>query len=113
MTEEQVWTEIGRRIRLIRQWRGMNQETLAARMRLTRVSVTNAETGRQKFPVWNLIKLSEIFDVPPHIWLLMPDDWAAWCRVNQVTIKQVRVIDRTFTREYKRRRRIVEVVEVS
>lgn len=111
MREDQVWAEIGRRIRIMRKWRDMNQGTLAARMRLTRTSVVNAESGRQKLPVWNLLKLSEILDVPPHIWLLTPDDWAAWCRVNKVTIKQAEY--QLVTRTYQRREKVITTVEAT
>ncbi len=111
MREHEVWAEIGRRIRIMRKWRGMNQETLAARMRLTRTSIVNTEQGRQKMPVWNLLKLSAIFDVPPHIWLLLPDDWAAWCRVNKVTFKQTEY--RTIDRLIQRREKVITTVEAT
>lgn len=104
MTEEQVWIEIGRRIRLLRKWRGMNQQTLAARMRLTRTSIVNAEAARQKLPVWNLLKLSAIFDVPPHVWLFSLDDWQAWCRVERVTIERTEY--QLVTRTYQRREKV-------
>lgn len=110
MNEQQVWNEIGRRIRLIRIWRGMNQKTLGARMRLTRTSIVNAEAGRQKLPVWNLLKLSEIFDVPPHIWLLMPDDWLAWCRVENVTIERVEYQLVTRTYQLREKVKVIEAV---
>ncbi len=84
MNEDQVYIEIGKRIRIVRKWRGLNQQQVAERMRMTRVTVTNAEAGRQKLPVWNLLKLSEIFDVPSHVWLLTPDDWQQWCRDTNV-----------------------------
>lgn len=111
MTELQIWTEIGRRIRLIRKWRGMNQVMLANRMRLTRTSIVNTEAGRQKMPVWNLIKLSAIFDVPPHIWLLMLDDWQVWCKGAGVTSKRVEyeLVPRTF----KRLEKVVEEMDAA
>lgn len=106
MTEDQVWTEIGRRIRLVRKWRDLRQQDIADRVRLVRASIVNAEAGRQKLPVWNLLKLSEAFDVPPHVWLLTPDDWAAWCKGAGVTSKRVEyeLVPRTF-------RRVEKVVE--
>jgi DNA-binding XRE family transcriptional regulator len=110
MNEQAVWDEIGRRIRLIRKWRGMNQETLARRMRLTRTSIVNAEAGRQKLPVWNLLKLSEIFDVSPHVWLLTVDDWFAWCRVERVTLERMEY--QLVTRTYQRREKIKVIEEV-
>jgi transcriptional regulator with XRE-family HTH domain len=38
----------GSRVRLIREFMGMTQNELAKRVGLTRVSVTNIETGRQR-----------------------------------------------------------------
>lgn len=113
MNEEQVYAELGRRISVIRKWRGLSQETLARRMGMVRASITNTEAGRQKLPIWNLLQVSEILEVPPHIWLLMPDEWAAWCRSNNVTIKRVTVQDKPFTRTYKRVERIAEQVEAA
>lgn len=89
MTEEQIYAEIGRRISLLRRWRGINQATLAQRMRMTRVSITNAEAGRQKMPVWNLLQVAEILNVPPHVWLLDMDEWRKWCALAGVTEKRI------------------------
>lgn len=86
MNEEQVYAELGRRIYVIRKWRGLSQETVARRMGMVRASITNTEAGRQKLPIWNLLQVSEILEVPPHIWLLMPDEWAAWCKQMGVVV---------------------------
>lgn len=101
MTEEQVYTEIGRRMRILRRWRKLKQQEVADRMRLTRVSVTNAETGRQKMPVWNLLQLSRIYAVPPHVWLLTPEEWQAWCKAAGVSA--TRRVLKTVQRVSKRR----------
>lgn len=111
MSESEVWAEIGRRVRLIRKWRGLTQEDVANRVRLVRASIVNAEAGRQKLPVWNLLRMSVVFEVPPHIWLLMPDDWVAWCKGAGVTAKRVEyeLVPRTF----KRLEKVVEEVEAA
>lgn len=45
---EPVYQAIGARIRMIREAVGIDQATLAKRVRLTRTSLTNIEAGRQR-----------------------------------------------------------------
>lgn len=108
MTEDQVYLEIGSRMRTLRRWRKLNQQQVADRMRLTRTSIVNAEAGRQRMPLWNLLQLSEILDVPTHVWLLAPKDWRAWCKASNVTTR--RKVLRTVEQVKTRRMWVEEVV---
>lgn len=74
-------------MKILRLWRGFTQQDVADRIKLTRLSVTNAEAGRQRMPLWNLLKLSVLYGVPAHIWLLAPEEWAEWCKKANVTCR--------------------------
>jgi transcriptional regulator with XRE-family HTH domain len=60
----EVYKLIGQRIRAAREKRGLSQEKLAARVDLTRTSITNIEKGRQKLLVHTLFLFSEALAVP-------------------------------------------------
>ena len=60
----QLYRAIGQQVRAARERAEMTQETLAARVGLTRTSVTNVEHGRQKIQVHTLCALADVLGVP-------------------------------------------------
>ena len=54
---------MGARIRSAREAAGISQDELAARIGLTRTSVTNIEAGRQDVPLSRLVVLAAALDV--------------------------------------------------
>lgn len=48
---DQLYIEIGRRLRAERESAGLTQSQLAAHLGLSRTSVSNIEAGRQRFPL--------------------------------------------------------------
>jgi transcriptional regulator with XRE-family HTH domain len=56
---------LGQRVRQARREAGMTQALLAARVGLTRASVTNIEKGRQKVLAHTLWRLAETLGVSP------------------------------------------------
>lgn len=59
------YTELGRRIREVRQKRSLTQEALASLVSLTRTSVTNIEKGRQQVLVHTLAEIAAALKVSP------------------------------------------------
>lgn len=110
MTEDEVYAEIGRRLRVLRRWRKMSQLQVANGIRMARASIANIERGCQHTPLWTLICLSALLAVPPHVWLLKSDDWQEWCQSAGVEYKR-RVLKEV--RSVKRRRIWVEEREVA
>ena len=56
---EELYREVGRRLRQARETQGLSQEKLAAQLGLSRASVVNIEAGRQRAPMHLLWQLSE------------------------------------------------------
>jgi transcriptional regulator with XRE-family HTH domain len=65
MDESEIYTELGRLVRQHRERHGMSQETLAQFIDLSRASVANIETGRQRIPLHHLYGLAEALKVEP------------------------------------------------
>jgi transcriptional regulator with XRE-family HTH domain len=65
------YAEVGRRVRHARATAGLTQDTLAARVALSRTSVTNIEVGRQKMMLHTLWDLAAALGVEPAT--LLPD----------------------------------------
>jgi transcriptional regulator with XRE-family HTH domain len=59
------YSEVGRRIRTERERRGMTQHALASHVSLTRTSLTNIETGKQRFLLHTLIALAAALQISP------------------------------------------------
>jgi transcriptional regulator with XRE-family HTH domain len=59
------YAEVGRRVRQARERVGLTQEDLAARVSLSRTSVTNIEKGRQKLLLHTLYGLAAALQVSP------------------------------------------------
>lgn len=62
---QQVYGEVGRRIKRTREKRGLTQEALASLIPLTRTSITNIEKGRQRIMVHTLLDLAAALRVSP------------------------------------------------
>lgn len=65
------YQELGRRIRDARKKGRLTQEALAARIALTRTTVTNIEKGRQQILVHTLVDIAEALNVAPEA--LLPE----------------------------------------
>lgn len=65
LTEKDLYREIGRRIRAAREERMMTQEALGLAVSLTRTSITNIESGRQRISVHTLWRVAEALQVDP------------------------------------------------
>jgi transcriptional regulator with XRE-family HTH domain len=62
---EDLYLEIGRRIRKARRDSGLTQEALGDRTGLARTSITNIESGNQQLPLHVLWRVAEVLDVEP------------------------------------------------
>lgn len=65
MDNRPLYAMIGKRIREEREVRGVTQKDLAARVRLTRTSITNIESGKQKILVHTLLDIAQVLGVEP------------------------------------------------
>lgn len=63
MTESELYEELGRLVRQHRERLGMSQEKLAEAIELSRASVANIETGRQRIPLHHLYRLGRALKV--------------------------------------------------
>jgi transcriptional regulator with XRE-family HTH domain len=68
--DQELYSQLGKTIAKFREKRDMTQEQLAAKLRLTRTSITNIERGRQHIQLHALYRLAEsleveIFDLLP------------------------------------------------
>ncbi|MFN7141726.1 MAG: helix-turn-helix domain-containing protein [Limisphaerales bacterium] len=61
---EQFYREVGARIRVARESKGLTQEAVAASIGLSRTSLTNIEKGRQKLLLHTLAELASALAVP-------------------------------------------------
>jgi transcriptional regulator with XRE-family HTH domain len=59
-----LYSAVGLQIREIRIEKGITQEALARRVKLTRTSLTNIEKGRQKLLLHTLMDIASALDVP-------------------------------------------------
>lgn len=65
MRDASLYRALGEQIRLVRQKRHLTQEELAARVEISRASITNIERGRQSVLVDQLYRLARALDVAP------------------------------------------------
>ncbi len=77
-----LYREFGRRVRVRRKNLGWTQLDLSRRIDMTRGSVANMETGRQRVLLHTVYDLAEVFDCspadlvpPPRNGAVMPRDW--------------------------------------
>jgi transcriptional regulator with XRE-family HTH domain len=66
------YAEVGRRVRLARERAGLTQDVLAARVLLSRTSITNIERGRQKVLLHTFCSLADALGVAAAV--LLPDE---------------------------------------
>lgn len=64
-----IYSRIGHLVRAARRQAGLTQDALAERLGLTRTSITNIESGRQRFQVHVLFMLAEALNVSPNAFL--------------------------------------------
>lgn len=70
-----IYSRIGQLIRAARREAGLTQDQVAERLGLTRTSITNIESGRQRFQVHVLFLLAEALGVTPIAFLpASPDE---------------------------------------
>ena len=65
MSPQSIYEHLGRVIRTRRKALGMTQETLAAKLDISRGSLANIETGRQNVLVHHLYKLGSVLNLEP------------------------------------------------
>lgn len=66
----------GSRLRLLRECRGMSQETLAQRCGVDRTYVSAIDRGGKNVTLKVLFRLAAALDIEPHIFLLPSDEFA-------------------------------------
>ena len=62
---DDLYLELGRRIRQLRERRKLTQLRLAQELGMSRTSVTNVEIGRQRLLIHQFVRLAQILGVPP------------------------------------------------
>ncbi|AZN40402.1 helix-turn-helix transcriptional regulator [Paenibacillus albus] len=70
--EQTMYTILGQRIKLLREKTNWTQDTLGERVGLTRSSIANIESGKQKAPLPTIYQIAdllqvEIFDLLPSL----------------------------------------------
>ena len=82
---DELYGEVGRRLRQARVTQGLSQEKLARQLGISRASVVNIEAGRQRAPLHLLWQFSEALGtdlsllVPRREELLPPIRWSRTC----------------------------------
>jgi len=72
VSSNELYNEVGQRIRKARELRNLTQERLAQMISLTRTSITNIERGNQKLLLHTLFDIALALDVKPCS--LLPDE---------------------------------------
>ena len=70
MNGQDLYREIGRRIRRLRKAAGQTQEQLAAQVGVSRASIANIEAGRQNFLLHYIYTIAEALDLGTPVSLL-------------------------------------------
>jgi transcriptional regulator with XRE-family HTH domain len=96
MIDEQAFYEsVGRLIREERKGQECTQEKLAKATSLSRVSITNIESGKQRVPLHTLADIAEALKVP--IEKLIPSGKVSFRTIRQkVDTKEIERLARTF-----------------
>ncbi|HML96266.1 MAG TPA: helix-turn-helix transcriptional regulator [Thermodesulfobacteriota bacterium] len=63
-SEKQLYTKIGKLIRVQRNKKKLTQNELAMKVGLTRTSITNIESGSQKIQIHDLYSIAQVFNIP-------------------------------------------------
>jgi transcriptional regulator with XRE-family HTH domain len=83
MVDAFLYDELGKRIRKYREAKGWTQLELSMNVQLTRTSIANIESGRQRIQVHQLYKFAEVLGVPPFELTPTPDELSELSRVKQ------------------------------
>ena len=70
--DERSLREFGRLVRLHRERLGLNQGEIGRAVGLSRASIANIETGRQRIPLHHLYSLARVLKVDVHALLPAP-----------------------------------------
>ena len=74
MDESVLYARFGHLVRLHRKRLSLNQAEIGRAVGLSRASVANIETGRQRIPIHHLYRLARVLKVDVHALLPAPDD---------------------------------------
>jgi transcriptional regulator with XRE-family HTH domain len=74
MNDSTIYAALGSLVREHREAQGMSQSALAKRIGLTRASVANIESGRQRIPLHHLYRIAQALGVNAHTLLPNLDD---------------------------------------
>ncbi|HVN75227.1 MAG TPA: helix-turn-helix transcriptional regulator [Thermoanaerobaculaceae bacterium] len=70
--QDVFYVELGKRIKHVRQQKGLTQQALADAIMLTRTSITNIECGRQPVMTHHLVRIANTLGVEVHTLLPSP-----------------------------------------
>lgn len=73
ISEDQIYRELGMRLRAIRKLAGKSQEELADFTGLSRTSITNTELGRQKVSLFTIYQMADFLEIQPDQLLPLPE----------------------------------------
>ena len=96
MVDEQTFYEgVGLLIREERRARDCTQEQLAGLVSLSRVSITNIESGKQRVPLHTLVDIAEALQVPTEKFI--PSRKVSFKTIKErVDTKEIERVTRTF-----------------
>jgi len=77
MKQEDIQAELGQRFFQLRKQNGITQLEMARRIRLSRTSITNIETGRQSLLSWRFVQMCAVLNLEP--WQVLHPNWEALC----------------------------------
>lgn len=64
---EPIYVQVGQRLRMLRQMAGISQDEVAVSVGLTRTSIVNIESGRQRVLMHDIAKLAKAVRVSPDV----------------------------------------------
>lgn len=89
---DNIYIEIGKKIRDVRERKHISQEDLAKKVGLTRTSITNIEKGRQKLLVHTLINIAQELSMDAKA--LLPSSEEPFAKVlNELSDNHKRVVE--------------------
>lgn len=68
-TIQQIYKDLGIRLRTLREMKGVTQADLARGLGLTRTPVVNIEAGRQRIMLHDIPAMAKVFKVSPEAFL--------------------------------------------
>lgn len=86
MTESEVNRRMGARIKQVRKLRGLTQMRVAKFVRSkSPATLSNYEAGERAVSIYQLLRLSEVLRVEPHVWLLGDKEWEIYLETVEPT----------------------------